>query len=335
MILRPSQAQYRAVHPVLQSLLIGYINPEDACIGPKLLPPIDTGGEQTGTIYTLGRGDFHGHRMNTLEWGLGAVPFQSPGFGTSEATYVCERFAEDAKIPSRAIARSQIPLDLKRLHMARVAEDMALAQERRIANAFFSTSNFSQNTTLVAPGQWTTSAGVAISTADPVSDIRTAIETVENNGRRANTIIFGRQAWYGFLRAPAVLEFLSLQKDRQVLTSEEARALLLGRFDTFKQVFVGHARQNTANPNQTVSLTDLWGDGVWVGHLAESSGSSMGNGQVAISPTAVARFVEQDWLADEFEDKPSECEVVRVQMSEDVVVTSAPDGYYIADTQAA
>ncbi len=334
---RPSQAQARAVNPVLQNLLIGYANAEESYIGTKLLPPVPTEEQQTGTIYTINRGDMHGHRINTLEWGLGSRAHQSPGFGTSTATYTCERFAEEVSIDKDAIRRSDIPLDLKALQMQVVAEDMALAQERRIANAFFSTGNFAQNRTLGAGEQWITAAGAAVNTANPIEDISLGIETVENNGRSANAIVFGRMSWYGFLRNPAVLEFLAISKDRLRLTPAEARALLLERFDNFKNVYVGKARQRTSNPNQTFTATDLWGDGVWIGHLSDGTNmaTGMGKGSVAVAPTAVARFVEYDWTVDEYEDEPLKSEVVRISLSEDVLVTSAPDGYYLADTQAA
>ncbi len=325
---RPTSAQYRTVNPVLQGLLLGYVNADQNLIGSKVLRPISTGGESTGTIYTISRGDQFGDPTDSLEWALGASPHMSVGFGTSTATYRCKLFADKAEIARKAISRSDIPADLKALHLGTIAQNLVLAQERRIASAFFNASTFTQNTTLAGATQWTQA------TSNPVGDIFTGINTVEAaTGRTPNTIIFGRLAWQSFQTNPSVLNFLATNKDRQIMSNDEASALLMQRFDGLRNVYVGKGRYRSSNPNQALTLADVWGDFVWIGNIDQDSVALNPNaGTVAIRPTAVARFVEDDFTVTEYENEDTDTEAVRVHHSEDIVVTSASDGYLIIDT---
>lgn len=334
---RPWAAQYRATNPVLQNLVISYATPEEGFIGQQLLPAIPTGNQQTGTIYTISDGDMFGDATDTLEWGVGSEARPSVGFGTSTATYACERFGNVAIIPFIAEGRSQLPLSLKMIQMQIVMRNLLIEQERRIAAAVFNSTTFTQNTTLAGADQWMDSGYAPISTADPVQVILEGIYTVEGaTGRRPKVAVFGRASWHAFLQHPAVLDFLSTNKDRNNLTDAEGRALVMQRFG-FEKVFVGAARRRTSNPLQaTVTKADIWGDGVWIGNT-NAAGANMGrgNGDLAIQPTAVARFEEYGWRAEENVDWDIDAVKVRMSHSECVVATSAADGYYILDTQAA
>lgn len=327
---RPTAAQYRAVNPVYQGLVLGYANADENLIAEKVCPPKNTEGQSSGTIYVISRGDQFGDPTDDLQWHLGTSPHLSAGFGTSTTSFSCHGYADKAGIPRKAKSRSDIPLDLAELHLGTITQNLKIKQELRTSAAFFNASTFTQNTTLAGATQW------SAATSDPFTNISVGIETVEAaTGRTPNTIIFGRQPWYSFMRNAAVLNFLATDKDRQIISNSDAAALLMQKFDGIKNVHVGRGRYRTTNPNQTLTLADCWGDYVWIGNIDQSDTIlSPAAGKVAIKPTAVARFQEEGFTPVEYYNEDTDTDYLRVSHYEDLVVTSASDGYLIIDTTA-
>ncbi|MCH8029075.1 MAG: hypothetical protein IH874_03990 [Candidatus Dadabacteria bacterium] len=144
-------------------------------------------------------------------------------------------------------------------------ERLDLAQEDRVAALVFLAATYpsGNKVTLSGTSQWSGSAD------DPVSDVLTAVETCF---MRANTLVFGEEAWKVFRILPEVLDAVKsstrFQGSQGGLASSSEVASL---FDV-NRVLIGRARKNTADEGQTPAYARIWGKHMVALHVNPSPG---------------------------------------------------------------
>lgn len=324
MTINPTRADLRGVDPVVRQLFGGLLNIDTQFIADMVAPPVEV-EETTGTLYTLD--GMFGDPTHDLRRAPGSGYHLNKGFGTSTSTYVCERIGDEAIIDNDDLQDNQIPADLEALHLVNLWHNIMIRKERDVANVLFTASNWTNSTTLSGANQWSDP------NSDPVGDIITAINTLRQYGRRANTIVFGAEAWNTFSQNAAVLNFLSANSDRNLMTRDEGSSWFSEKFG-LRRFFIGDAVYNTAAPGLTQSLSDIWGDNVWIGYIDDGAGAVVRGGNVTLRPSAVAHFIRDPLVREENEDFDNDGRKLRLKYKQYVGAFQADLGYQISDVSA-
>lgn len=127
-----------------------------------------------------------------------------------------------------------------------------VAQEKRVADIVFSAATYPTGNKIQLSGtsQWGGSAD------DPIDNIITAIETCF---MRANTLVFGQEAWQKFRQLPEILDAVKSTTRYQGSPGGLATAPEVAALFEVDQVLIGRARYNAAKEGQTASYSRLWG----------------------------------------------------------------------------
>lgn len=327
----PIESRLRPVNPVLQDIVSGIANDPGKFVAQRALRAVDVAGESSGTILTLADTDLFGDPDANFARGLGATAFESMGVQLGNTTYRVQEYAAMVPADYKQLSRAQLPqqVELKSLLLAKLMHDLMIAQERRFSTLFSASATWTNNAQ--GGGAGFTSWNAAGS--DPLTDINNAVESVAANGVDPNTIIIGRGARQSLQTNDTFLEFLPLNSDRGFMEADAVRARLSSLFGVpADRIFYVDARFNQNSPGQAVSLANIMDDEVWVGHL-EASGVQMGGG-VTLQPTAAARFVEQDYTVEEWDDPARNSVWQKVSHSEVMQQITDGLGYLIYDINA-
>lgn len=125
-------------------------------------------------------------------------------------------------------------------------------QEQRVANIVFNAASYptGNKTTLSGTAQWSGSAD------DPIGDILTAVETCFI---RANTLIFGADAWKIFRKLPEVLDAVKGATRQQAASGGLATTTEVANLLEVERVLVGRGRYLSSKEGQTATYARLWG----------------------------------------------------------------------------
>lgn len=160
------------------------------------------------------------------------------------------------------------------------------AAEKAIADNLTDTSIWTQNITLTYP--WTNASGT------PLSDIRTAVQTIGQNGVPADTIIFGYDAWNALIYnekfnnpLPVLIDRAAMYNGNLADPLQPLRDALKLRFG-LRNVFFADARWNSSATVATSTIDNVFGDNVWVGHMGgfDRLSTREVDGAWALSPRA-------------------------------------------------
>ncbi len=172
-------------------------------------------------------------------------------WGVADQNYSVKDHALGDWLPQEAIDNADNPLqpEIDTNDFLNLCLDVA--QEKRVADIVFSASSYptGNKTQLSGNSQWSKSAD------DPIGNVQTAIETCF---QRANTLVFGLDAWMVFRRLPEVLDAIKAVAGAS-LRGGMVSAQEVAQFFEIEKVIVGRGRYNTAKPGQTASYTRLWG----------------------------------------------------------------------------
>lgn len=323
----PIESRFRPVDPVLQGIVSGIANDPGKFMAQRILPSVSTGGESSGTIMTLADTDLFGDPDAKYERALGATAHEISGVKLGNTTYRVQEYAAMVPADLKQLSRSQLPqqVELKSLLLARLMHDLLIAQERRMSTLFSSSTTWTNNT------DPTTSWNAAGS--DPLADINTAVESVAANGVDANTAIIGRGARQSLQTNDTFLEFLPLNSDRGFIEADAVKARISSLFGIpVERIFYVDGRYNSASQGQSASLTNIMDDEMWIGHI--STQSVPFGGGVTLQPTAAARFVEQEFMVEEWDDPARNSVWQKVCHSEQMLQITAGLGHLIYNINA-
>ncbi len=137
-----------------------------------------------------------------------------------------------------------------------------VAEEKRVADVVFNANTYpaGNKVALSGTGQWGGSAD------DPIGDLMSA---VEGCFMRANTLVFGAEAWAKFRQLPEVLDAVKPfgSQTAGFATPSEVAALF-----EVESVLIGRARYITSREGQTASYARLWGKHCAALYVAKNPG---------------------------------------------------------------
>lgn len=140
-----------------------------------------------------------------------------------------------------------------------------VAQEKRVADLVFNAATYptGNKTQLSGTSQWGDSAD------DPVNDVLTAIEACF---LRANTLVFGQEAWQIFRGLPEVLDAVKGATRQQGTPGGLATMSEIAGLFEVDRVLVGRSRYITSKEGQTATYSRIWGKHMAALHVVPSPG---------------------------------------------------------------
>jgi hypothetical protein len=171
------------------------------------------------------------------------------GVNVSTATYTCLREALAYRINDPQRANADDPLDLDRLAVEHIAQQLRLAVEADFASTVFATSTWTGSSTgsdLTASPTWDDVAST------PIEDVRAQSESIlEKNGIAPNTMVLGHQVFRRLLDHPDVIDRIKYGQTpgAPALANEQILAQLFG----LDRVLVAKSTRNSALEQATGS----------------------------------------------------------------------------------
>jgi hypothetical protein len=246
------------VDAVLSNLSVKYRN--EAMIWPLVMPDVKM-GKRSDKFYVYNKADSYQLPNDAL--GPKSMPNEYDlGVGTDN--YSVKDHGLGDWLPQEEIDNADNPLQPEVDVNDFLNLLLDIAQEKRVADIVFAAGSYPTGNKVQLSGtaQWSGSAD------DPLKDV---MDAIEGCFLRANTLVFGADAWKVFRRLPEVLDAVKGTvgvAPRGGLASPSEVASLF----EVERVLVGRGRYNTAKEGQTPSYTRLWGKHCSALHVEKNPG---------------------------------------------------------------
>lgn len=247
------------VDSILSNVSLQYKNEEH--IWPQVLPVVKV-NKLSDKYFIYTKSD--SFRVPDDALGPTAMPNEST-WSTSTANYSVAAHGLGDWLAEETVANADNPIQPAVDTVEFLTRQLELAQEKRVADLVFLQGSYpsANRVQLSGTGQWSGSAD------DPIGDITTGIEACF---QRANTLVFGVDAWVIFRKLSEILDAVKsstrLQSSPGGLATESEVAGLFG----VDRVVIGRARKITTKRGQTDTYARVWGKHCAVLHVSPSPG---------------------------------------------------------------
>ncbi len=257
--MQPTTGSIQAVDPVLQGILVGYLQAQDRFVAERVFPAVPV-EKDSGTYYIMTKKYWFLDSMQTRAPG---ARFARSGYGVESTTYTTLQWGLEHPIPIENRANSQLPLDLESVGVRWLGQQSLIRKERAWA------ADFMANSVWGSTDNNSTTDWDDFTSGDPVSDVQTAVRTISNNtGMDANSLVMGFIVYQALQNHPDIIDRV---KYTQTATLAGVRAALSAVFDV-ANIMVSKATYNSANEGQTFSGAAIVDDDCLVCHVAPSPG---------------------------------------------------------------
>lgn len=217
--------------------------------------PVVTVRNQTDMIKTYNQADLFRVENTRRTPGTEANKI---GWAVSSDSYIAFNYAlkADVTIEDRANADPAFLMDFEEGRVMVVTDKLNLDWENRVSALCTTTTNVGTAATV-------SSAWTDYTNSRPLNAIWTMMDNLEGaTGYRPNRIVMGGDAWLNFSRNDKVIDKINetgVTGAAQNATPEQA-ARLLG----VDNLLVGWSFRNTAQEGQSIALSRMWGDHVFI-----------------------------------------------------------------------
>jgi len=304
------------VDAILTNLSVKYRN--EAMIWPLVMPSVKV-NKRSDLFYKYNKEDSYklvddtlGPKSdpNEVDWGVTQDNYSVKGHGLGDW------------LPQESIDGADNPLqpEIDTVEFLNLLLD--IAQEKRVADIVFAAASYPTGNKVQLSGdtQWGGAAD------DPVQDI---LDAVEGCFLRANTLVFGADAWKKFRALPEVLDAVKGATRYQgspggLATLSEVASLL-----EVDQVLVGRGRYTATKEGQTATYARLWGKHCAALHVVPNPGIK----SITFGVT-FAESLRQTWRG--FDGKKGEkgAHYFKVSWNSDEKIIASDLGYFIQDAVA-
>lgn len=289
----------------------------DNYVAERILPVL-TVKEKTGKFAKYGKENL---RVYTDQI------FRAPGtravnvdYSVSQGDYSCRERSLEKLVPDEFKDNTDDPYDPMRDAVEVLLDNIWGNQENALATSMSDTAILTQNTTLSGTDQWSDFAN-----SDPFGDIDDAIETVRQaTAIRPNLIVLSRSVWITFKKHPDVREQMKYTSGGQL--SDGAFESFLKDFFRLDEVLIADAVKNTSDEGQADSLTDIWGNHVWL--IYRNPRPTLMKATFGMTLADVPR------QTDTYREEPKKSDVVRVRYSFDQNLMDVNLAFFIKDAVA-
>jgi hypothetical protein len=300
------------VDAVLSNLSIKYRN--EAMIWPMILPIVKV-NKRSDVYYIYNKADAYklvDDRLtskgmaNEIDWGVSDTNYSVKDHGLGD--WLSQDSIDNADNPLQPEIDTNDFLN----------SALDVAQEKRVVDIIFSASSYpvGNKTQLTGQDQW------GGTTDDPIDDIQTAIEACF---MRANTLVFGVEAWLKFRKLPEILDACKAMAGATLKGGMVSAAEVAALFEVEK-ILIGRSRYNSSNPGQAAAFTRLWGKHVAALYVNPSPGIKTVTFGATFSETL--RFTSRD-----FDPKRGikGAHYIRPAWNSDEKIIASDCGYFIED----
>lgn len=239
-------------------------------------------------------------------------------FDVSTTNYSLTEYALKDVITKRDRENVDAPLMLDRDTTEYLTSKIQLKLEDLAHKLLFTTTSFSNNTTLVSTTSWR----LDTTTVSPIQNVLSATSNIINNaGGKANEAATSL-AVVDTLKENSQIYSRIENTDRALLTPE----LLAAIFD-LKKLWVGTAVNNTAQEGQAQSLSPIWGNQFLVGNFQESP-------RLKTRTTAVYLRMNQfgmPWQVRKWFEDDLDGDMIEVRTIASPRIVASTSGYLIKD----
>jgi len=221
------------------------------------------------------------------------------GFDRTSQTFKAKIYAASDSIAMEDIFDSQYPGSEEQRLARKVARVMKLAREKRAADLLFDATSF--NTSAA-------SATFDATGAEPLTELHQLKDTVFEaaHGINPDTLIFGRKTFRALARNPEVRGYVGTYAQGfasgNLILSDEAVIEVLRSVLGIPNIYVGAARQDTAEPGATSSEGYIWGgDKLFMGILRGADAIVQKSGNVKGMPVAALNFQFGSMVAGQYD----------------------------------
>ena len=189
---------------------------------------------------------------NEVDWAVGTD------------NYSVNDYALADYVPIESIDNADTPLQPRMDTNDFLNEWLMLDREVRVAKLIFATATYAAaNKSDLAAAKWGTDDD------NPIKNIQDAV-----NGcfARANTLVFGHEAWEQFRILPEVLDAVKSSTRMQDAGGGLAKHTEVAELFDVENVLVGRARYNSAKKGQAASFSRVWGSKVAALHVKKNPG---------------------------------------------------------------
>lgn len=241
-------------------------------------------------------------------------------FTVSSATFFCINRALKHTLPYEDIKNADAGfIFTERSARAEFVKDkLYLAWEYRAATKMTSGSNVGSYSA-IASG-WTGSG------ADPIEDLNTAINNIEDaTGQKPNSIVFGRYAWRVFRENSAVLNKFYGTAGASATGRLVTQNMVKDLFE-MERLLVGGAYRNSNDEGQSASLSLMWGDNVLVYYAPMQPRKDKPSFGYSFRWNEVPGM---NMTAEVFDDPKKKCEEIQLGYYQDEKITASALGFLL------
>lgn len=304
------------VDSVLSNLSVKYRN-EDM-IWPLVMPVVKV-GKRSDKFFRYNKED--SYRLADDSVGPRSMPNEI-GWGVTEDNYSVTDHALGEWLPQEVMDNADNPIEPEADTNDFLNMLLDVSEEKRVADIVFSADTYpaENKKQLSGTSQW------GEPDDDPIGDVMNA---VEGCFMRANTLVFGAEAWKSFRQLPEVLEAVSAGSRYKNPSGGFASASEIAALFEVEQVLIGRARYISSKEGQPSAYTRLWGKHCAALYVAQNPGIRTVTFGAAFSETL--RQTQRD-----FDPKRGVkgAHYIKVAWNSDEKVIAGDLGYFIRDAVA-
>ncbi|MEK7772735.1 MAG: hypothetical protein AAB307_00185 [Deltaproteobacteria bacterium] len=304
------------IDAILTNLSIKYRNAD--MIWPLIMPVVQV-GKRSDKFFRYNKED--SFKLADDKIGPKSMP-NEVDWGISTDNYSVKDHALGDWLPQELLDNADSPLspEVDTNEMLNMLLDVA--EEKRVADIVFNAASYPTGNKVQLSGtaQWGAGAD------DPIGNLMTAIEGCF---MRANTLVFGVDAWLKFRQLPEILDAVKSSTRQQSTPGGLATQSEVASLFEVEKVLIGRSRYISTKEGQTPTYTRLWGKHCSALYVAPSPGIKAVTFGLTFSETQ--RLTQRD-----FDPKRGVkgAHYLKVAWNSDEKVVASDVGYYIQDAVA-
>lgn len=304
------------IDAILTNLSIKYRNAD--MIWPQLMPVVQV-GKRSDKFFKYNKED--SFRLTDDKIGPKSLP-NEVDWGVTTDNYSVRDHALGDWLPQEVLDNADNPLSPEVDTNDFLNMLLDVAQEKRVSDVVFNAASYPTGNKVQLSGtaQWGGSAD------NPINDIMIAIEGCFI---RANTLVFGVEAWQKLRQLPEILDAVKSSTRFQSTPGGLATQSEVASLFEVERVLIGRSRYISTKEGQTPTYTRLWGKHCAALHIAPSPGIK--------TITFGATFSETNRITmRDFDPKRGVkgAHYIKVAWNSDEKVIASDLGYFIQDAVA-
>lgn len=245
-------------------------------------------------------------------------------------SYACQEHGWEEPIDDATLAIYKDIIDAEAIHSERASSFVCDKYEQDVASAIYNTSTWTgASLTTGISNEWDD-----WSNATPIEDVNNAKEkVVTGSGLEANALIMNSWQYYNLCNTAQIVDRVKYTVTPTQSEMRNAVADAIG----IKYILVAGGLKNTANKNQTASISRIWSNEyMMVARVAETEDPKepcvgrtfiwTGDG-----PGAIGSGEELAMVMEEYRDETIRGSVIRARNNRDIVVMYAEAGHLLTN----